>query len=109
MAALRTRPLAPRRRVRSRSTNTAARDVGAPWPEPLPLWTWVFGDRAVTMAQTISPVHRGDGRRDDLTGALTRQRDRRGIRSLCTDSTGSEGGVLFLWSLESIVNDRPRS
>ena len=55
MAALRTRPLAPRSRVRSRSTNTAARGAGASGAEPLPLWRWVFGERAVTMAQTISP------------------------------------------------------
>src|SRR5580704_317639 len=94
MAALRTRPLAPRRRVRSRSTNTAARDGGAPWPEPLPLWTWVFGDRAVTMAQTISPVHRGDGRRD---------RRHRGPDA----AKGPEGDPVPLHRLDRIGGGRP--
>ncbi len=42
-----------------------------------------------------------------VTGAQTRQRDRRGSRSLCSDSTGTEGGVRILWSLRTIVEHAP--
>ena len=56
-------------------------DVDESSTEPLPLWRWVFGERAVTMAQTISPSRPGPG--GSNVGAVdagpqTRQRDRQG-------------------------------
>ncbi len=64
--------------------------------------------RDPTAVHLCTPRPPATGRRPvTSTGSLTRQRDRRGSRSLCSDSTGTEGGVRILWSLRTIVKHPP--